>query len=96
MPPHLLGVWQTSEPKFAGCWIEFSNGMLILGLRTGEEASYPINGIESKRLDGGSVMYTIHYKDYEKQKSKLSFEYDPASGGTLQLKNHSEVWERAG
>lgn len=95
VPAHLVGVWKTSEPKFAGCRIEFSEGGLILGLADGKEAWCRIERIESVEESGRRVEYTIRYRDEEGQKSELRFLYDPHSGGTLQLKNHSEIWARS-
>ena len=95
VPHHLLGVWRTSEPKFAGCKIEFRQGRLILGLATGEEERCRIEKVTSAKERDRKLMYTIHYRDSKGQKSTLSFLYDPLAGGTLQLKNHSETWERS-
>jgi hypothetical protein len=93
---HLYGVWKTSEPKFAGCKIEIRQGVLILGLKNGAEECHTIRKIESAEEDGPPVWYTIHYKDSEGQKSKLTFLYHPSFGGILQLKNRPEIWERTG
>ncbi len=94
VPHHLLGVWKTSEPRFAGCKIEFLERGLILGLKDGVDEYHAIKKIESVEERGRSVWYTIHSKDSEGQESKLSFLYDPLSGGTLRLKNHPEIWKR--
>ena len=95
VPEHLLGVWGTSEPKFAHCKIEFLQGHLILGLANGRDTYCRIDKITSVQESGQRVMYTIHYRDEGGSGSTLCFRYDPHSGGTLQLKNHSEIWERS-
>ena len=94
MPDHLLGVWKTPEPKFAGCKMEFRQGVLILGLKNGEDEYHAIKKIESARESGQPVRYTVHYVDAGGQDLWLKLLYDPSSGGTLQLKNRPEIWKR--
>ncbi len=94
VPDHLLGVWKTSEPKFAGCKIEFRQGVLILGRQNGEEEHHAIKKIESGEERNRPVRHTVHYKDAEGQKSKMTFLYSPLFGEALQLKNHAEIWKR--
>ena len=94
MPDHLLGVWKTPGPKFAGCTIGFRQGVLILGLKNGEEEYHDIKKIESVEERDRRVRHTVHYKDAEGQKSKLTVLYSPLFDGALQLKNHAEIWKR--
>jgi hypothetical protein len=94
VPDHLLGVWKTSEPKFAGCKIEFRQGVLILGLKNGEEEHLAIKKIESVEERDRSVRHTVHYKDADGQKSKLTLLHSPPFDGTLQLKNSPEIWKK--
>lgn len=94
VPDHLVGVWKTPEPKFAGCKIELRQRVLILGLKNGEEEHLAIKKIESVEERDQSVRHTVHYKDAEGQKCKLTLLYSPLFGGTLQLKNHSEIWKK--
>jgi len=94
VPDRLLGEWKTSEPKFAGCKIEFHQGFLILGLKNGEERYHAIKKIESVEERDRPVRHTVHYKDAEGQKSKLTVLYSPLFDGTLQLKNQPEIWKR--
>jgi len=59
VPDHLLGVWKTSEPKFAGCRIEFRQEVLILGLKSGEEEYHAIKKVESVEERDRPVRHTI-------------------------------------
>jgi hypothetical protein len=94
VPDQLLGVWKTSEPKYADCKIELLEQVLILKLATGVERNYGIDRIESDQETGRAVRYTVHYRDCEGRESRLKFLYDPSSGGTLKLKNHAEIWKK--
>jgi len=94
VPDHLLGVWKTSEPKFAGCKIEFRQEVLILGLKSGEEEYHAIKKVESVEERDRPVRHTIHYRDGEGRESKLTLLYSPPFDGAFQLKNHPETWEK--
>jgi hypothetical protein len=94
VPQHLIGVWKTSEPRFANCQIEFIEGLVILGLMNGEEQYNSIQKVESVEESGRSVLYSFHYRDAEGRESKLTFLYEADSGGTIQLKNHTEIWKK--
>ena len=95
VPGHLLGIWKTSEPRFAGCLMEFHRHELILGLKTGEMTHHAVKKIETLQEGGRHFLHTVYYADAEGQKLRLNLLYDPSCGGTLKLKNRPEIWKRA-
>jgi hypothetical protein len=92
VPQHLVGMWKTSEPRFADRYMKFTNYSLALGIGDGKEALYSIQKIKVSKSEGNSLLYTFHYVDSENEKGKLAFIYDP-SKRTIQLKNRTEIWK---
>ena len=74
--------------------MKFSEHTVTYGIGDGEEVTHAIDKINSKQGDGGTV-YTFYYKDAEGQKDNLTVTYSPDSGGTLQIKNSAEIWNKA-
>jgi hypothetical protein len=95
MPPHfLLGVWETDDPRFQDRYLKITREKLIFGLGEGRTAEHLIDQIKRKKVEEG-FFFTIYYKDIWGKKWTQSMTYDPAGGGTIQLKNRSEIWKKA-
>jgi hypothetical protein len=94
VPQHLRGEWKTSAPTYEDRYMKFSEHTLTYGIGDGNEVTHGIDKIKSVRSDGGTV-FTFYYRDAEGQKDKLTVIYNPASGGTLQIKNSVEIWNKA-
>lgn len=92
VPPHLIGVWETSAPKYADRYMKFTEHTLIYGIGEGEEVSHEIEKINVQQ-GGGGTMYTLHYRDSEGEKWILTFTYSPYTR-TIQIKNNEEIWEK--
>jgi hypothetical protein len=95
VPQHLMGTWTTSAPGYEDRYLKISAQTIIYGIGDGEEVSYTIDKIKSKQGNGG-IEYTFYYKDVEGGKNSLTVTYRPDSGGTLQIKNSVEIWEKTG
>jgi hypothetical protein len=94
VPQQLRGEWKTSAPTYEDRYMKFSENTLTYGIGDGKEVTHAIDKINSTRGDGGTV-FTFYYKDAEGQKDNLTVTYNPASGGTLQIKNSVEIWNKA-
>ncbi len=96
LPDNLIGVWETSDPKYADRIFEITRNEVIF--QTGETTSdtYSIKSIEMEKVPGGqSLLYTITYKNIEGLKYKFSFFYDPAGNGAIRFKNQDQiVWTK--
>ena len=95
VPQYLMGVWKTSAPTYADRYLKISEHSITYGIGEGEEVSHTIDKIKSQQGDGGTI-YTFYYRNAEGQKDHLTVTYRPDSGGTLQIKNSVEIWEKAG
>lgn len=95
VPLHLIGIWETSAPKFEDRYLEFTERLIIFG--TGEDSwkLHRIWKIETAKSKGNRILYTFHYKDSEEEKWTLALTYNPDSGGTIQLQNRDEIWEKS-
>jgi len=67
VPEHIKGVWETSTPKFAGPYLEFTGDSLIFGIGKGEYTAHSIQKIKVKHENSG-IVYTFHYNDSEGEK----------------------------
>ena len=96
LPDNLIGVWETSDPKYADRIFEITRNEVIF--QTGETTfdTYSIKSIEMEKVPGGqSLLYTITYKNIEGLEYKFSFFYDPAGNGAIRFKNQDQfVWTK--
>ncbi len=93
VPNDLVGKWKTSAPQYADRYMKFNEHTVIYGVGDGEEVSHRIDKIVVKQ-DVDGIVYIFSYRDAEGEKETLTFTYRPDSGGTLQLKNSKEIWEK--
>jgi len=96
-PDGLLGLWKTSEQKYENCFLRLTKDTITFANTDFLDsiAVNPISKIE-KILKKGRILYTIHYKNREREKYKFSFYYDPSKGGAIRFKNQEEIeWRKA-
>ncbi len=101
VPGELIGVWRTSAPKYADCYFELTQDLIIFANEAHLEkrSVNRISGI--KKTDRGEqVLYTfsyeVHFEDEEGKKGKFSFYYDPSEGGSIRFKNQPKMkWIKA-
>ena len=95
IPPELVGIWKTEDPRYENRYFEFTPGTLTLG--RGEERTeiHPIRSIK-KSQDVHGTLYAVGYMNYaENFEDILLFYYDPGEGGTIRFKNLPEiVWAK--
>ena len=101
VPGELVGVWETSEPKYKGCYLELTEDLIIFANRAhlDKKDVNRISGI--KKTDRGKqILYTFsyefYYEDKRGQECKFSFYYDPSEGGAIRFKNQLKIkWKKA-
>lgn len=92
VPEQLIGVWQTTDPKYADHPFEIKEDTLIFeqGLGYFDFDVFPIVDIEKSNADG-QILYIIHYLIPAGRKFEFSFYYLPEGGGTIRFKNQPEM-----
>lgn len=96
IPEELLGIWETSEPKYEGTYFELGLNTLTFKDIEGKIVDYMITSIKRKKSKGNDwYEYTLKYKSLETKKMEFSFYHDPAEDGTLRFKNQElVVWHK--
>jgi hypothetical protein len=95
-PVELIGVWKTTAPAYADRFFEIKTDEVIFGTGEGNFDTYPIAKIKTEKdpREQGTL-YTLYYKNIERQEYKFSFCYDPVNQGTIRFKNQKEmVWTK--
>lgn len=92
----LMGVWKTSEPRYADRFIKIGKDTITFGTGGENFESYSIKKIYMKKVPiENSILYTIHYKNREGVWNKFAFYYSPVNGGVIRLKNQKQmVWTK--
>jgi len=91
----LIGIWETSRPKYAGASFEFKKDRIIIGDIEGDINSYLITKIKRKKVKYEErFFYDISYKDQDGLEFKLLIYYDPVNE-EIRLKHQNEiVWKK--
>jgi len=97
VPDELLGVWETSAPKYKDCFLELTKDTLTFANRELDNIDVnSISKIEKEIHREKGILYTIHYENREGEEYKLAFYYDPLRGGAIRFKNQEQIeWRRA-
>ena len=94
IPDDVLGVWTTSESRYADRSFELTKDLIIFGTGTTSYDSVSISKIE-KEDQGSKRLYVIYYDTIEGDEQQFSFYYAPIDGGAIRIKNQENiVWER--
>jgi hypothetical protein len=94
VPDVLLGVWKTSEPKYADRFFELTKDTIIFGIGGDGADTYPIASVEETRDEEG-LLYNIHYQNREGQQYTFSIYYDSNNHGVIRFKNQKHfTWTR--
>jgi hypothetical protein len=96
VPDELVGVWKTSEPRYADRFLELTRTSIAFGTGEGKADVRSVAAVEKAREDG-KILYTVSYADPEGHESTFSFYYDPARAGVIRLKNQQSFeWTKQG
>jgi hypothetical protein len=95
-PNELVGLWETSAPKYADRFLKIDTDTITFGIGGGNIEIYTIKKLKMKEaLDERSVLYTIYYDNEEGDEYTFTFYYSPERGGTIRLKHQSQiVWKK--
>lgn len=93
-PDDLIGVWKTTDSRYAGRSFELTKDHIIFGTGENSASFHPIAEIQ-KLPQAGANLYTIIYVNQEGQKYKFSFFYNSDSGGVIWFKNQNDIrWRK--
>lgn len=94
IPDVLLGVWKTSEPKYADRFFELKKDEIIFGIGGDEANTYRVASVE-KTHDEEGLLYNIFYLNPEGQQYTFSIYFDPRNQGVIRFKNQKQfIWMR--
>ena len=95
-PEDLIGVWETSAPKYEDRFFEIKKDEIVFGTGQGTLDSHAIKKVETGKIRGEEgILYTVSYKNQEGLEDKFSFYYHPEKGGTIRFKNQEKiVWTK--
>ena len=91
----LSGFWETTEPRYAGCYFEIRHDQIIFHnglLYSNKNTIMNVTGVTDK----GVGRYDIHYEDLDGQASILSLIlYTAKKGDIIRFKNQYQIyWTR--
>jgi len=93
LPDPLLGVWQSSDPHYADCFMEITPATIQFGNAQRGYLLYFVSYFQEVS-EGGST-YLIHYTDLKGVKYQMSLSYKPRPQATIYFKNQPKVlWTR--
>ncbi len=92
VPKELLGVWVTTEERYASCTFEVTDKMIIFTNKSQDYTAINlVTGIE-KTVEEGQTLYHIEYKDSEGLEYGLSLVYSTARNRVVvRFKNEMEI-----
>ncbi len=93
VPDELLGVWETSEPKYEGCYFEVTSEDIIFKDIEEDINFYKITEIETEQdPDEDFITYVIKYTDLEGLPFELSVLYFPKEEGMIRFKHQNHFF----
>ena len=91
----LSGYWETTEPRYAGCYFEIRDDQIVFHnglLYSNKNTIMNVTGVTDK----GVGRYDIHYEDLDGEASILSLIlYSSKKGDIIRFKNQYQIyWTR--
>lgn len=95
VPDELLGEWITSEPRYTGCVLKFTDGLIIFGNGPDHLSINYIVNIK-KVSNGNTTVYSICYEDSRGLKYTFPVLFGVVNNkGVLRFKNQNNVvWKK--
>ena len=95
VPEELMGVWETSEPRYEGCSFEINDKLIIFKNGPTYTNVNHITDID-RSAEEKRTLYHINYVDRDGQEYKFSlFYYRTGTGGVIRFKNQKDIeWTR--
>ena len=95
LPDELVGVWITSNPRYADRYFELSKVSAIFGTGDATVDTYFISNVKNDLKDEGNL-YTIYCHREGANEEKISLYYTSENNGMLWFKNQKHVeWVKA-
>ena len=96
VPNELLGVWETSAPKYEGCYFEVTKDEIIFKDIEGDINFFKISKIETEQDPNEEFITYIITHDLEERAYDLALLYFPGEEGTIRFKNQTNiVWVKS-
>ncbi len=96
IPDALRGTWSTTDAKMQDRTLQLTDRLVIFGQGQGKKQIGTVTKLRIQAMEGAAAEYTIYYRDDDHRDWTLALFYWPTSGGTIKLKNRTEVWHRNG
>ena len=96
VPDALVGVWNTSAPRYSNRSFQITKSSAIFEHGGGffDFAAYPITKVEKVEKDA-RTLYVITFVIPEGLEYEFSFYYSTANGGVIRFKNQKQIaWKR--
>jgi hypothetical protein len=90
VPDELIGVWATSNPKYADRSLELSRVTVVFGTSKESVHVYFVSNVKKTVLDS-NTLYTVYFHRLEGTEDEVSFYYSPENGGVIQFKNQKHI-----
>jgi hypothetical protein len=91
VPKELLGVWETSVPRYENCSFQFEDTMVTFQNRLSHIVSCYITDIE-RLIEDEKTLYNIYYNDEHGGEYKFSLYYLKAPhGGVIRFKHQEGI-----
>ena len=97
VPDALVGVWNTSAPRYSNRSFEITKSSAIFEHGGGffDFAAYPITKVEKVETDA-RTLYVLVFMIPEGLEYEFSFYHSPANGGVIRFKNQEQIaWKKA-
>ena len=99
LPDELVGVWKTSNPKYADRYLGLTRATIIFGTGKGSIDVNFISNVEDvnfisnveKTLQDRAILYTVYFHRSEGEEDNVSFYYEPRNGGIIKFKNQTHI-----
>lgn len=93
MPPHLLGVWKTREPRHDRNFVEIRRHDVVLGVAGLDLDVLTIEELEVSRA-GGHPVYRLHYVADEGYRDSLTLTWLEEQQA-IRVGSSAEMWTRS-
>ncbi len=92
LPPGMLGVWRSEEPRYRDRYFELRDESVIFGTGVLQFDMHALEHVASEANANGDRRYTIRYRTKDGETAAVQVIHHPGPQATLRFANHDEVW----